>query len=185
MLECLYCEARYDSNEIRSLYYPTVYCPSIGYERTGSTSFICPNGHLVGVLKKGDQPFTLYEKEWYPGILGSLSHLRIFDFKDRLWCTTKISLNKYSIREYKSQQSQLKYETSVSRLEWLKCAVKLEICKNVRLLIGKYINREPREFWKSEISQNEQISRNVDKYWCNFWKEEKSRKEEQSWCVLQ
>ena len=150
MLKCLHCEARYHSNEL-------VLCYPVGYyikdEICEVGSFVCSNGHLVRVSKKITEPYILCEKEWYPGIPGSLSHMRIFNFKYKYWCIWNIYSNRFAtdmFEEYLKQQNQLKSETSASRLEWLKCSLRLNICKDIRLLIGTYV--KPSEFWKIEES---------------------------------
>jgi hypothetical protein len=143
MLKCLHCEDR----DLHG--YLTKKDDSIFIHQ----SFICSNGHSTNVRKKADGSYILCEREWYPGIPGSLSHLRIYDFKYKSWCIWNIYSNRYAtdmFEEYLNQQNQLKSETSASRLEWLKCAKRLNICKDVRLLIGMYI--KPSEFWKIEKS---------------------------------
>lgn len=143
MLKCLYCKAEYDSRDIRLH-------GDLGAEDDPVLygSFICSNGHLTGVRKKANASYILCEKQWYPGIPGSLSHLRIFNFKFKYWCIWNIYSNRFApdiFEEYLEQQNQLKRETFASRLEWLKCALRLNICKDVRLLIGTYV--KPSEFW--------------------------------------
>lgn len=90
MLKCLYCESKVDYDDIH-LFYPAVYYhnPEDENKLSGKGSFICSNGHFVGVSKRINEPFILHEKEWYPGIPGRLSHLCIFNFKTRL-CYRKI-----------------------------------------------------------------------------------------------
>lgn len=152
MLKCLYCESTVDSENI-PLFYPAVYYHNPEDNPGGKGLFICSNGHIVGVSKRKNEPFILYKKEWYPGIPGRLNYIHIYDFESRMWVTLKTGLYRFKddrFEEYVKQQKQLKSETFFSRLEWLKCACRLGICKDVRLLIGVYMNREPREFWKVE-----------------------------------
>jgi len=147
MYKCLHCE---DENTIcLSWYFDAAddpISPIYG-------DFICSNGHLNGIVKKIDGSHHIFEVKWYLGIPGSLSHLRIFDFKKKSWCiyniySSYLNTNVYMMfKEYLKQQNQLKSETSASRLEWLKCSLKLNICIDIRLLIGKkYI--KPSEFWE-------------------------------------
>ena len=153
MLKCLHCEARYDSNDLEFCSFAVFYFNP--EDNPGSfASFVCSNGHSNGVRKRMTEPYVLYEKEWYRGIPGSLTHLCIFDFKRKIWSEFDINnrtyRNPHIFTEYLEQQNQLKSETSASRLEWLKCALRLNICKDVRLLIGTYV--KPSEFWKIEES---------------------------------
>lgn len=153
MLKCLHCEAEYDSNNLQ-LYFPAVFYHNSEDDPGSFGSFVCSNGHLNGVTKRANEPFFLCKKDWYIRIPGSLSYLHMFDFKKNKWDKYKISviydrtdrLNLFT--EYLIQQNHLKAETSASRLEWLKCAKRLNICKDVRLLIGTYV--KPSEFWKIE-----------------------------------
>jgi hypothetical protein len=156
MLKCLHCEAEYDSNDLEFCF-PAVYYHDPEYDPGSFASFVCSNGHLNGVKKRANEPYIVREKDWYQHmnqrIPGSLSYLCIFNFETNKWDKYKISLTEgqYNLfTEYLKQQNQLKSETSASRLEWLKCALRLNICKDVRLLIGRYI--KPSEFWKIEES---------------------------------
>lgn len=153
MLKCLHCEAEYDSNDLQ-LYSNLIFYFNPEDDPGSFASFVCLNGHLNGVTKKANEPYVLCEREWYPGIPGSLTYLRIFDFKRKEWNVFNISKTEYNktdlFDEYLNQQMSLKAEASASRLEWLKCAKRLNICKDVRLLIGTYV--KPSEFWKIEES---------------------------------
>jgi len=156
MLKCLYCEYQCDSNEILNLkyLYPAVYYVDPKDQPAAHSLFHCSNGHLVGVSKKRNEPFVLYKMQWWPGIPGSLTHLHIFDFYKKKWNIINICDTEYKrelFEEYIKQQNILKAETFVSRLEWLKCSLRLNTCKDIRLLIAKeYI--KPSEFWKREES---------------------------------
>jgi hypothetical protein len=155
MLKCLHCEAEYNSTDLQ-LYFPAVFYHNPEDDPGSFASFVCSNGHLNGVKKRANEPYISCKKDWYIRIPGSLSYLCLFNFETNKWDKHKIStiegrtnrLNLFT--EYLNQQNQLKSETSASRLEWLKCAKRLNICKDVRLLIGTYV--KPSEFWKIEES---------------------------------
>lgn len=110
---------------------------------------ICINGHLVNFHRNPRKVTEAYWDASSQTLLGRVTHVNLYNFKIRTWTVVKLQNNSivYTQR-YKVQEARKKYQVKRARLTWLLCALRLGICKDVRTLIGKYLNYEPFEFWR-------------------------------------
>lgn len=109
----------------------------------------CEAGHYLSWSRKDD---ILYEEHYCVGLPGRISHVRIFDFVKQRWFTIKLAIcSSYQqslfAKQYLNQQSRRRQQLYQTRKAWLLCALRLNVCKDVRLLIACYLNKEPFNFW--------------------------------------
>ena len=137
MIKCLFCKNNIKLPEI--IHWVYAFFP-----------LYCNTGHYLIYNRKNGQ---LAEGHWGPGLPGRITHVRIFQFKKNEWNVFKLAdtpTSKMEIvaKQYVNQQSRKRQQLYQTRKAWLGCAIRLNIIKDVRILIACYLNREPFNFWK-------------------------------------
>lgn len=140
MIKCLFCNHVFDTTVWQSPMY--------------SRQFICPTGHFVRIDVKGEIESEFWDREHkFPG---QQTHVELFDFKSSTWKMEKLAVDTWTfIRKFLNQQELKKTQTNDSRHTWLLCAIRIGIIKDVRILIGKYMNYKPFNFWKRDNKKSE------------------------------
>lgn len=157
LIKCHYCDDMIDANKLRFVY-PAIYIIH-GPQPSGFSTCCCSNGHFMRLEKRQYDEYVTVPSEWYRGIPGSTTHLLIFDFTSKKWiqhlCVEIRKSRPNLFEQYAKQHIQWRIERRESRNAWLQCARKMGICKDLRLMIACYVNREPIVFWDEHAGQEE------------------------------
>ena len=137
MLKCLFCNDMIQKPDSMFWYW---------YDKF---PLFCETGHYLSWSKNED---ILSEEQWHFGLSGRISHVRIFDFVKREWNMVKLAQcrpyqQSLFAKQYVNQQSRKRQQLYQTRKAWLLCALRLKLCKDVRMLIARYLNKEPFNFW--------------------------------------
>jgi hypothetical protein len=144
-MKCLFCDDIYDNDSM--LHW-------VKLKNGNHFRYVCDNGHFLDVSNK-DNEIISNEVFWKPGIPGRQTTLNVFDFKYKQWITFDLKKEFNGINSWNRLCAMHDYTIKVkldqirqSRKMWLLCAKRLNLYKDIRILIGKYMNYEPIIFWK-------------------------------------
>lgn len=146
MIKCLFCNHLFNSK-------------SCSLRRGSSPGFyeaisICPTGHRMLIEMS---PLKIKELQWWDTIPGRITHVNIY-LNDNTSLKVKLSEQNENLPHicsvFVNQQFHKRIEIGCSRRTWLLCAIRLGIIKDIRILIGKYMNYEPFQFWRKVNQTN-------------------------------
>lgn len=144
-MKCLFCDS--------ILKHSDVFFNWLKSRKGNSSSEPCENGHFLRIINKGE--LVLEEAIWKPGVPGRINNSAVYDFEHKIWIIFNLkkefeaieSWNKFCHMHDKTIKVKLD-QIRKSRKMWLLCAKRLNLYKDIRILIGKYMNYKPIIFWK-------------------------------------